>query len=63
MFDSVTLRLIAEIRDAEVPVLVLTTTQDPAWWTRALAVGADKVLTTTSSSDEIIDAMLRLSGA
>ena len=61
--DAVALELIAELAGAEVPVLALTTSQDPGRRTQALEVGADEVLTTTVPSKEIIAAVLRLSGA
>ncbi len=48
--------------DPPVPALVLTTTFDPAWHTRALEAGAEEVLTTAASVDELIGAVRRLGG-
>ncbi len=48
--------------DPPVPALVLTTTFDSAWHTRALEVGAEEVLTTAASADELIGAVWRLGG-
>ncbi len=63
LLDAVSFELIAELGNAEVPVLALTTTQDPGRRTRALEVGAKEVLTTTVPLKEIIATVLRLSGA
>jgi two-component system response regulator DesR len=48
--------------DHPVPALVLTTTFDPAWHTRALEAGAEEVLTTAASADELIGAVRRFGG-
>ncbi len=62
LLDAASFELIAELGNAEVPVLALTTTQDPGRRTRALEVGAEEVLTTTVPLKEIIATVLRLSG-
>ena len=48
--------------DPPVPALVLTTTFDPAWHTRALEAGAEEALTTAGSADDLIAAVWRLGG-
>jgi DNA-binding NarL/FixJ family response regulator len=54
--------LISQMRSTEsdVPVLVLTLSQDPARHARALDAGADRVLTKDASVEEIVDAVRRL---
>ena len=54
--------LISQMRstEPEVPVLVLTLSQDPARHARALDAGAERVLTKDSSIEEIVDEIRRL---
>jgi DNA-binding NarL/FixJ family response regulator len=54
--------LISQMRGTEpdVPVLVLTLSQDPARHARALDAGAERVLTKDASIKEIVDAVRRL---
>ena len=54
--------LISQMRGTEpdVPVLVLTLSQDPARHARALDAGAERVLTKDTPIEEIVDAVRRL---
>ena len=53
--------LISQMRSTEpdVPVLVLTLSQDPARHAQALDAGAERVLTKDASIEEIVDAVRR----
>lgn len=55
--------LIFELDDAGFRVLVLTVNSDPGWHARALAAGAEEVLTKMASLEEIKGAMMRLASS
>jgi DNA-binding NarL/FixJ family response regulator len=54
--------LIGEMRDVypRLPVLALATSPKPGWLSEASEAGANEVLTTAVSSEEIINAVMRL---
>lgn len=54
--------LIGELRDVypRLPVLALATNPKPGWLSEASEAGANEVLTTAVSSEEIINAVMRL---
>jgi DNA-binding NarL/FixJ family response regulator len=59
---AVVYELLEELREAEVAVLALTTSQDTRTRDRALRSGADEVHTTTAPMEDIITAARRLVG-
>ncbi len=58
--DNDGMALIGELHRAGIPVLALTTSRDSEWLAQASGLGADEVLTTAASCDEILDAARRL---
>ena len=60
--DDGGMELIGEVHRPGIPVLTLTTSRDPQRIAQALRLGADEVLTTAASGDEILDAVRRLVG-
>ncbi len=60
--DGLGIGLIGELREVypRLPVLALATSPKPGWLSDASEVGADEVLTTAVSSEEIIKAVIRL---
>lgn len=62
--DGAGVDLIGELRGVapDVPVVAITTSRDPERYARALQAGADEVLTTAVSGEEIIGAARRPSG-
>ena len=54
------LRKVYEDPSPPVAVLVLTTSSDPAWHTRFLEAGAERVLTKNASIHEVVAAVLAL---
>ena len=63
--DGDGVELVRELREANppVPVLVLTTVFDPAWHARAREAGAEGVLTTAASLQEIFEASKRVAAS
>jgi len=60
--DDGGMELIGELHRAGIPVLALTTSRDSERLAQASGLGAEEVLTTAASYEEILDAMTRLAG-
>ncbi len=60
--DRDRISLIENLREIDIPVLAFTYDQSPELRAQALRAGADEVLSTANSGEEIVDAAKRLVG-